>query len=69
MEIGNIAKYNKGFRYLLNCIDIYTVCKKQAERFLKLLSIDGVEGCDYAYERTLCKIQKYSVHAGTLSIV
>ena len=28
MEIGNIAEHNKGFRYLLNCIDIYTVCKK-----------------------------------------
>ena len=32
MEIGNIAKYNKGFRYLLNCIDIYTVCKKKNGR-------------------------------------
>ena len=36
MEIGNIAKYNKGFRYLFNCIDIYTVCKKQVKRFLKI---------------------------------
>jgi|GEM_PF-6790939 len=32
MEIGNIAEQNKGFRYLLNCIDIYTVCKKKNGR-------------------------------------
>ena len=36
MEIGNIAKYNKGFRYLLNCIDIYTVGNKtNGKEFLR----------------------------------
>ena len=32
MEIGNIAEFNKGYRYLLNCIDIYTVGKKTYEK-------------------------------------
>ncbi len=47
MEIGNIAEHNKGFRYLLNCIDIYTVCKNKNGRILKLFvsKIDGVEVC------------------------
>ena len=35
MEIGNIAEHNKGFHYLLNCIDIYTVGKKQMERIFE----------------------------------
>ena len=41
MEIGNIAKYNKGFHYLLNCIDIYTVCKKTSGKILKNFSFDN----------------------------
>ena len=45
MEIGNIAEHNKGFRYLLNCIDIYTVCKNKNGRILKLLFQDGVGVC------------------------
>ena len=35
MEIGNIVENNKGFCYLLNCIDIYTACKDKWEEFFR----------------------------------
>ena len=62
MEIGNIAEHNKGFRYLLNCIDIYTVCKKQKwKNFLTIkfwaFVTAPVQSSGLAIERLLVRIR------------